>query len=52
MEFLPEGAEENDDPDLDAFTDKMKEMKKRHLCRGPRKHSEGKETEKENMHLQ
>lgn len=28
MEFLPEGAEEDSETDLDAFTDKMKEMKK------------------------
>ena len=28
MEFLPEVADENDEPDLEAFVDKMKDMKK------------------------
>ncbi len=28
MEFLPEGAEEDDEPDVEAFVDKMKDMKK------------------------
>ena len=28
MKFLPEVADENDEPDLEAFVDKMKDMKK------------------------
>ncbi len=28
MEFLPEGAKEDDEPDVEAFVDKMKDMKK------------------------
>jgi len=28
MEYLPEGADEDNEPDLETFVDKMKDMKK------------------------
>ena len=28
MEYLPEGADEDDEPDLETFVDTMKDMKK------------------------